>query len=178
MEHPPDTDWDQIGPGKGSPRGASSATNSCATTPKGIQKGSPASQAKGQGKKGKKGQRGPAKGKADSDEEEAEREYEARELPTVWTPEDERRGRGPVYVTEWGSKWHFLTTCPSLANTKFMRPGRWCSLCARWLHYEGLVYTQGPGQIAHQDSECPRRLLATRPYQRCQTCAEHFERTA
>eukprot|EP00435_Cladocopium_sp_Y103_P041700 s2780_g11.t1 len=121
--------------------------------------------------------KGPAKGKVDPEEEEAEREYEARELPTVWTPEDQRRGRGPVYVTTWGSKWHFLTTCPTLANTKVMRPGQWCSLCARWLHYDGPVYTQRPGQTVHQDPDCPRRTMPSRAYQQCQVCAEHFERT-
>ena len=183
VEHPEDANWDQIGPGKGTPRPASSATNSSATTPARDHKGSPGYQAKGRGKKGtedgQKGQKaGPAKGKATPEEEEEEIEYEAQELPEVWTPEDQRRGRGPAYVTPWGSKWHFLTTCPTLANARVMRPSRWCSLCARWLHYDGPIYTTGPGQTAHQDPSCPRRTQPSRTYQQCQICCEHYERTA
>ena len=86
VEHPEDANWDQSGPGKGSPRPASSATNSSATIPARDLKGSPGTQAKGRWRKGKeegkKGQKGgPAKGKATESEEEAEREYEAQELP-------------------------------------------------------------------------------------------------
>ena len=182
VEHPEDANWDQSGPGKGSPRPASSATNSSATIPARDLKGSPGTQAKGRwrtgkevGKKGQKG--GPAKGKATESEEEAEREYEAQELPEEWTPEDQRRGRGPAYVTQWGTKWHFLTTCPALANTRVKHPSRWCSLCARWLHYDGPIYTAGVGQTAHQDQSCPR-ITSSRTYQQCQICCEHYERTA
>ena len=182
VEHPEDANWDQSGPGKGSPRPASSATNSSATIPARDLKGSPGTQAKGRwrtgkevGKKGQKG--GPAKGKATGSEEEAEREYEAQELPEEWTPEDQRRGRGPAYVTQWGTKWHFLTTCPTLANTRVKHPSRWCSLCARWLHYDGPIYTAGVGQTAHQDQSCPR-ITSSRTYQQCQICCEHYERTA
>ena len=90
VEHPEDVDWDQIGPGKGSPRPegkgsprpASSATSSSATMPARDHKGSPGYQSKGKGKtgkdEGKKGQKeGPAKGKAIPEEEEEEREHEA-----------------------------------------------------------------------------------------------------
>ena len=182
VEHPEDANWDQSGPGKGSPRPASSATNSSATIPARDLKGSPGTQAKGRWRKGKeegkKGQKGgPAKGKATESEEEAEREYEAQELPEEWTPEDQRRGRGPAYVTQWGTKWHFLTTCPTLANTRVKHPSRWCSLCARWLHYDGPIYTAGVGQTAHQDQSCPR-ITSSRTYQQCQICCEHYERTA
>ena len=182
VEHPEDANWDQIGPGKGNPRPASSATSSSATIPARDLKGSPGTQAKGRWRKGKeegkKGQKGgPAKGKATESEEEAEREYEAQELPEEWTPEDQRRGRGPAYVTQWGTKWHFLTTCPTLANTRVKHPSRWCSLCARWLHYDGPIYTAGPGQTAHQDQSCPR-ITSSRTYQQCQICCEYYERTA
>ena len=90
----PIANWDDIGPGKGEPPQASAAASSSATTYQGF-KGSPPRRAQ----KGKKG-----KGKVDEDEEgEALREDE-EELPTVWTPEDQRRGCGPAYMTPWGTR--------------------------------------------------------------------------
>ena len=58
--------------------------------------------------------------------------------------------------------------CPALANTRVMRPSRLCSLCVRWLHYDGPIYTTGPGQTAHQDQSCPRKAPNSRTYQKCQ----------
>ena len=36
----------------------------------------------------------------------------------MWTPEDQRMGRGPAYMTPFGTRWHVITTCPALANIR------------------------------------------------------------
>ena len=78
--------------------------------------------------------------------------------------------RGPVYITQWGQKYHTHEGCSTLKKTRNLRMSSWCEVCTpvmagppEW------IYSHGPGQTAHVGFQCASAGGARR-YDRCNMC--------
>eukprot|EP00435_Cladocopium_sp_Y103_P023061 s635_g5.t1 len=81
-----------------------------------------------------------------------------------------------VFITPWGTRYHTIVTCPTLANSGALRRSPWCRICCRGLQLTPatILYSDGPGQMVHHDRNCaeaPRRAFAM-----CQRCHEYDDR--
>ena len=82
-------------------------------------------------------------------------------------------GRGVIYVTPYGTKFHTNPTCPSLARTRQLLPSPWCERCAGrdGDRTREFAVVSRPGGVAHEDSWCPDSV-DRRVYRRCGLCSE------
>ena len=78
--------------------------------------------------------------------------------------------RGPIYVTEYGEKYHVNVRCQSLRRTRRLIVSAWCEDCSNPM--PGLpvaLYCHGPGQDAHSYHMC-QAAGGARRYERCGLC--------
>ena len=78
--------------------------------------------------------------------------------------------RGPIYVTEYGEKYHVNVRCQSLRRTRRLMVSAWCEDCSNPM--PGLpvaLYCHGPGQDAHSHHIC-QAAGGARRYDRCGLC--------
>eukprot|EP00435_Cladocopium_sp_Y103_P030626 s4518_g7.t1 len=143
---------------------------------KGVQKGPKGQdQAPEKGAKKGKGEEVPVKG-APKGKKGAAQEGEDGVGAPPSVPRDEDGIELPVYITPWGTRYHTIATCPTLANSGSLRRSPWCQICCRGLQLTGqtLLYSDGPGRTAHHDRNCadaPRRAFSM-----CQRCQEYDQR--
>ena len=81
--------------------------------------------------------------------------------------------RPPIYVTEYGAKFHTQVGCSSLRRTRRLQPSFWCSHCAGE-NNDGAAFwaiIAGVGETAHASSGC-QLITGRRVYQKCGLCQE------
>eukprot|EP00435_Cladocopium_sp_Y103_P032359 s91_g8.t1 len=81
-----------------------------------------------------------------------------------------------VFITPWGTRYHTIVTCPTLANSGALRRSPWCRICCRGLQLSSatILYSDGPGATIHHDRNCPE--APRRAYSACQRCLEYDDR--
>ena len=82
-------------------------------------------------------------------------------------------GRPPIYVTEYGVKFHTRVGCSSLRRTRRLTPSFWCDRCSGE-NDDGAAFwaiVAGVGEMAHGNSGCPL-ITGRRVYQKCGLCQE------
>ncbi len=85
-----------------------------------------------------------------------------------------RKGDGkhpPIYVTEYGTKFHTQPSCSSLAKSR-LTPSSWCTRCMKENEDAGSrdwAIVGGPGEEAHVDSICPL-VTGRRVFRKCGLC--------
>ena len=91
-----------------------------------------------------------------------------------WEPADQRRGgRGPAFITTYGTKWHQFTTCGPLAQrSQPLISSTWCPQCADVPRMGYVpVFSTGRGGVVHYyDSRCTLLSRDSRCYQKCAMC--------